>query len=166
MPMHNATFSTSILALGLSCLAGCNSDPTTKIKLVPVIGTVTFKNKPLEGALVTFTPDESNAANTPGGDSTGPDGNYRAMYRGRSGLAPGKYKVKVVKTVLPPGAVKGSGDDPYMSQVAAESLSQAGGKSAAAPLQLEGEFDREVEEGGSTVDFDVKGKELPVSAAK
>src|SRR4051794_11871782 len=102
----------SILALIPGALAGCGSgDETARIKLVPVSGTVTFNGKPLEGATVTFSPDSSNQDQTPGGDVTGPEGNYKAMFRGRSGLAPGKYHVLVSKTLLPGGRSKSGGDE-------------------------------------------------------
>lgn len=66
--------------------------------LVPVEGTVTFNDKPLEGATISFVPDATNASSTPGADLTGPDGSFKAMHRNRLGLAPGKYKVLVTKS--------------------------------------------------------------------
>ena len=138
-------------------LAGCGpSDETLRIKLVPVSGTVTFNGCALEGARITFTPDESNAALTPGGDTTGPQGNYKAMYRNRSGLAPGVYKIVVEKTFLPEG-VKAEDNDMNMHL---ESLNPTGAKKDKSReiKQVRGEFDGEVAAGGAPLDFDVKGK--------
>jgi hypothetical protein len=160
--------SSLIFAVASWGLAGCGSgDETARYKLVPVNGTVTLNGKPLEGAEVTFTPDDSNPASTPGGDITGPEGNYKAMFRGRTGLASGKYTVKVRKIILPPGMASGGGEDedPAMRQVATESFAAVRGTAAVVPTEVKGEFDREVTaEGGVPVDFDVKGKPKPITA--
>ena len=42
---------------------------------------------------LTFVPDPSNPAVTPGSAVTDAQGAYSAMYRDQSGLAPGKYHV-------------------------------------------------------------------------
>jgi hypothetical protein len=82
-----------LAGLAAGC-AGGSDEPA----LVPVEGTVSFNDKPLEGATISFVPDEANAASTPGADLTGPDGSFKAMHRNRPGLAPGKYKVLVTKS--------------------------------------------------------------------
>lgn len=87
-----------LLAAGL--LVGCGEGGP---HLVPVSGTVTLNgNTPLERAEVTFVPDPTNKDVTPGGDMTGPEGNFKARYSGRAGLAPGKYKVLISKKAEPP----------------------------------------------------------------
>jgi len=149
--------SLSIATLVSLVLVGCGSgDETSRIKLVPVSGTVSFNGKPLGEALVSFVPDESNEKSTPGGDSTGPSGNYKAMYRGRSGLAPGKYKIVVSKTVLPPGMTPSGDDDPYMRQL---SMQSAGTKDA--PTKIEGTFEGDVPNEGGILDFEVKETPAP-----
>jgi hypothetical protein len=96
----------------VSGLIGCGGDER---KLVPVSGTVTINGKPLRDAVITFLPADSNKGALPGEDISGPEGNYKAMTRGRTGLAAGKYKVVVtrsaVETSKVPAAFK---DDPYM----------------------------------------------------
>jgi hypothetical protein len=157
----------AILALVTCALAGCGGDETARIKLVPVSGTVTLNGKPLEGAEITFTPDPANAKVTPGSDTTGPEGNYKAMFRGRSGLAPGKYKVVVAKVFLPPGVRLFEGMDLHMLEVAAQSRSgDSKEMSKTAPTQVQGEFEREVPAEGGVVDVDVKGKPAPISVPK
>lgn len=163
----SSPFPLAILAL-ISCgLVGCGGDETARIKLVPVSGTVTFNGKPLEGAEISFMPDSSNAKSTPGSDVTGPEGNFKAMFRGRSGLAPGKYKVLVSKIFLPPGAKLFEGMDLHMLEVAAQGGPEGSKEmSKTAPTQIQGEFEREVPAEGGTVDIDVKGKPAPISAPK
>jgi hypothetical protein len=159
----------SLLVLNMvviSCgLVGCSSgDDTDQYTLVPVSGTVTHNGKPLEGANLTFTPDPSNPEQTPGGDVTGPTGNYKAMYRGRSGLAAGKYRVLVSKTILPPGMKPSAeGEDDYMNQIASESAAGAGGRGAAAVTEIEESVDREVASGGGVIDIDVKALPKPAT---
>lgn len=85
------------IAVGAALIigSGCGGGP----KLVPVSGTITLNGKALEDADVSFIPFPENAdPKTPGSDRTGPEGNYKAKYNGRFGLAPGKYKVLVSKT--------------------------------------------------------------------
>jgi hypothetical protein len=149
-----------VLALVSCGLPGCGSgDETSGYKLVPVNGTVTMGGKPVEGALVTFVPDEENNPSTPGGDSTGPEGNYKAMFRGRSGLAPGKYKVLISRTSLPRAKSAGAEEDPYMTQLANQA---AGANEAVTPI--EGEFEGEVGSGSTTLDFVVQEKAAPPAA--
>ncbi|MDR3634307.1 MAG: carboxypeptidase-like regulatory domain-containing protein [Isosphaeraceae bacterium] len=154
-------FLSILMAISLA-LGGCGSgDETATTTLVPVNGTVTLAGKPLEGALVSFVPEPSNENSTPGADATDPDGNYTAMFRGRAGLAPGKYRILISKTLLPPAVTAASGEDPYMSQ-----LSPPKADRKATPQQVEGVFDREIPDSGATLDFDVKGKEAPGRSAR
>ena len=151
-----------VFAAASIALGGCDSgDETDRIRLVPVRGTVTHDGKPLEGALVSFVPADSNKDLAPGGGATGPQGDYRAMFRGRSGLAPGKYRVMVSQTSAPPAAKPSNDEDPYMTQL---SLGRAAGKQPAAAL-LEASYEREVDGPGAVLDFDLKedGTRVPES---
>jgi len=107
-------------ALTLASLAGCGSSDGIS-GLVPVSGIVTMDGKPLEGATISFVPEAKNEPSTPGSDMTGPGGTFKAMYRNRPGLAPGKYRVVVEKAggaadgkKLPDAIAK----DPYMAKMA------------------------------------------------
>jgi len=136
-------------------LVGCGESGP---KLVPVSGTVTLNGKPLEGASVAFQPDASLQDGLPAGDVTGPDGNYRANTKGRSGVMPGKYKVVVTKTLIDPAKIRPEfKDDPAMAQL---SLGPMEGKTAAQRKKevIEGSFEREVPPEGGPQDFDVKAK--------
>src|SRR5690242_15458335 len=81
----------------LAGLPGCGGGDR---KLVNVTGTVTLNGKPLGGADIVFTPDQSNKDAFVGSDVTGPEGNFKVMSNGRAGLAPGKYKVIVTKSLV------------------------------------------------------------------
>lgn len=143
------------LALVSTGLIGCGSEED-RFKLVPVTGTVTLNGKPLAGATVSFAPVSGNVSNTPGVDSTGPAGNYKLMFKGRSGVAPGKYKV----SITPPDPQSSSGvpdafrDDPMMMQFANEAKPQVATKKVEAGAKSE--FEREVSDKGDVLDFDVK----------
>jgi len=168
MSKRSTSLAVSILSLvPVGVLIGCGGDETARFKLVPVIGTVTLNNKPMEGAEVSFAPDTENAAPTPGSDITGPEGNYKVFFRGRAGLSPGKYKVIVTKTVLPGGAsAAGSEEDRDMYL---ESFRDPRGRSRPGdkgPTEIRGEFDAEVPPGGGTLDFDVKAKAAVAAEAK
>lgn len=165
MFMRSASLLAPIMVVISSGLVGCGSgDETDRYTLVPVSGTVTHNGKPLEGATLTFSPDPSNPEQTPGGDVTGPTGNYKAMYRGRSGLAAGKYRVLVFKTILPPGMKPSAeGEDDYMNQVAAESASSSGGRGPAAVKEIKEDVERVVEPAGGVVDIDVKALPKPAT---
>lgn len=139
----------AVAALGLF---GCDSGP----HVVPVTGTVTINGKPLEGATVSFTPEESNAVKTLGTDTTGPEGNFKLMYNDRTGIAPGKYKVLISKQEAKAGVVipEEFKKDPVMAKMAGmtkESLPPAVSDAE------ESSFTREVKESGDNVfDFDIK----------
>ena len=75
-------------------LAGCGGGP----KLVPVAGVVTLDGDPLEGATLSFIPLEGNTVATSGTEVSGASGNFQMTFKGRSGLAPGTYRVLVSKT--------------------------------------------------------------------
>jgi hypothetical protein len=164
MSMRSTALALSLLAVIPGGLAGCGGDETASIKLVPVTGTVTLNNKPFEGARVTFTPDPSNPKSTPGGDITGPDGNYKAMFRNRSGLAPGKYTVLVSKTFLPAGVSRvGAEEDSGMIEESLRDPLGGTGRKAVVASEIRGEFEREVSPAGDIIEFDVKAKAKAIS---
>jgi len=111
---------------------------------------------------VSFVPQAGNKDSTPGVDQTGPEGNYLLRFKGRTGVAPGKYKVTITPGVeLPPDAKVPAKfkNDPMMLKFAQEA--QASGKKAGGAESkkevIKGEFDAEVPDGASTtLDFDVK----------
>ncbi len=155
---------TLVLASTL-CAAGCGpSDEISKYKLVSVTGTVTLNGKPLEGAEVAFIPEAGTVPSTAGNDLTGPEGNYKIMFHGRSGLAPGKYQAIVKKTILPSTGGKAAAlpediaSDREMAKLAlGETPRRKGSRAAAAPTLIEESFNREVTADGENVlDFDVK----------
>jgi len=150
----------AIVALtAVSGLCGCGDGAR---KLVPVSGTVTLNGKPLKDAAISFLPDDSNQGAFAGEDITGSEGNYKAMTRGRSGLAPGKYKVVVTKLNVPTTKIPDSfKDDPFMAKLAVEGPEEPanpGARRNSQPSEIKGEFEREVEPTGGILDFDVKGE--------
>jgi len=137
-------------------LIGCGSDPDSAVTLVPVTGTITLDGKPMANAQISFIPEATNAASTAGGDTTGPDGNYLAQYRGRNGLSPGKYRVTVVPGLAEEeGAPPVGGLDPFMAAEGARAAA-ATQRSASKKKETKGEFQSEVKETATTLDFDVK----------
>jgi hypothetical protein len=155
--------------MALAIVAGCGSEED-KISLVPVKGTITMNGKPLEGATVSFVPDAGNKFNTPGVDTTGPEGNYMIRFKSRSGLSPGKYTVVVEQSVNPTFAGEMSEpmkNDPMMLQIAADAASQAGAKKKTAPAITKKEFEAQVaSEKNDPFDFDVKGRSTTGASAK
>ena len=145
--------------LALAGLVGCGSGES-RYKLVPVTGTVTLNGKPVADAVVSFAPQEGNERTTPGVDSTGPSGNYKLMFKGRSGVAPGKYKVTITPpdpdaTADLPEIFKG---DPAMAGFAEDARQQVASKAKKKVAGTKNEFEAEVPEEGAIMDFDVKSK--------
>ncbi len=153
----------AVVALAAMCGWGCSGEEEANWKLVKVTGTVTKNGKPLADAVISFVPAGGNKQSTPGADQTGPEGNYMLTFKGRTGVAPGKYKVIVTQPLeLPPGSVSSEpalADQPAMRQMALAASNPGKKKSAEAKKELaKSEFDREVEDtaGSVTLDFDVK----------
>jgi hypothetical protein len=153
MSTDSMTWIRWVAPLALLGMIGCGSDPGEAITLVPVTGTITINGKPMANAMVSFIPDAGNKASTAGGDTTGPDGNYMAQYRGRNGLAPGKYKVTVVPGAAEESSNAVAGLDPFM---ASEGARAAAATKPAKKKEIKGEFEGDVEETATTLDFDVK----------
>jgi hypothetical protein len=144
--------------IALAGLIGCG-DPDDRISLVPVTGTVTLNGKPLADARVTFLPDPANKSNTPGTDSTGPNGNYKLRFKSRSGIAPGKYKVEIEPPLVMSGGVpvpEAFKDDPLMLQKAEEARNINKRGSAKKAAGSKSQFEAEVPDAGGEFDFDVK----------
>ncbi len=141
--------------------AGCgDGDETSSYALVPVTGNVTLDGKPFEGAKVLFTP-QGNVPDTPGSDTTGKEGNYKIMYRGRAGVAPGKYLVSVTKTIgdTSPQPEGESASEHALSAMQSEMATAAAAAKAgkrAAPVIITLSEKREVGPKGEVFDFDVK----------
>jgi hypothetical protein len=155
-------------------VAGCgDSGPA----LVTVKGTVMYKDKPLEGADLTFTPDGSNTNGLMGGDVTGPAGDYSALSNGRRGLVPGKYKVTIRKVTGTDPTASGAGGEanpsPNLKRLelmyAKTVADKSGKKTVAIPSNIEkivGTFEREVPPEGGVIDFDVKSQSQAIPVAK
>ncbi len=143
---------------GALFLTGCGDG----LNLVSVRGVVTLNSKPLEGGQVLFMPDASNSDGQPGSDLTGPEGNYLARTNGRSGLAPGKYRVVITKSLFDKAKTpEWFKDDPSMAE-----LSFYGPAGPKKGLDIiEGEFTADVPPEGGTFDFDVKAKASAASKA-
>ncbi|WP_435010923.1 carboxypeptidase-like regulatory domain-containing protein [Tundrisphaera lichenicola] len=145
-------------SLALLGVIGCGGDPYDSVALVPVKGTVTLNGKPMSNAQVSFIPVDTNAVGTPGGDTTGPEGNYMARFRNRAGLAPGKYKVTIAPGIAPASddenIAEAFKDDPFMAGEATRAASAS--KPSSKKMEIRGEFDAEVTDPASILDFDVK----------
>jgi len=155
------------IGLAVAFAPGCGSgDETDSYHLVPVTGNVTLDGKPLDGARVIFTP-QGNSPDTPGSDTTGKEGNFRIMYRGRAGVAKGKYAILVSRTLDGPAEPD---DEPAETTSASEAavlgamdkqtaLVAAGVKSAAKrgrSVIVTKTFTREVGDKPEVFDFDLK----------
>jgi hypothetical protein len=148
----------TVAILSMSGLAGCGTDEDN-IKLVRVTGTITQNGKPLGGADVSFVPDGGNKATTPGVDQTGPEGSYMVRFKGRNGVAPGKYKV----IITPPDPTAESQvperfkNDPMMFKIMKQAQGPAKKEGGEKKAGVKSEFDAEVPDGSSAeLDFDVK----------
>jgi len=147
-------------------LAGCGTDEDN-IKLVRVTGTISQNGKPLAGADVSFVPDAGNKDSTPGVDQTGPEGTYMVRFKGRNGVAPGKYKV----IVTPSDAAEGGPvperfqNDPMMFKIMKQAQAPAK-KSGGDKVGVKSEFEAEVSETTKELDFDVKTSSSAKGATK
>ncbi|SIO60718.1 hypothetical protein SAMN05444166_6498 [Singulisphaera sp. GP187] len=150
--------------LVLAGLAGCDS-AESRVKLVPVVGTVTQGGKPLANAALSFIPEPSNTDSTPGTASSDATGYYAAMWLTRSGLAPGSYRVMITADpssgggAIPPEFQA----DPLMAQFQNAAARPAAAKPA---TTLKSEFKAEVTDGKDPFDFDLGRLPADSSAKK
>jgi hypothetical protein len=149
----------------LTVLAGCGTEED-RIPLIRVTGVIYRNSKPLPNANVSFMPDAGNKYSTPAVDETGPDGNYMLKFKGRTGVAAGKYKVVVTPAIeLPPGSKIPDEfkDDPMMGQMAVgvgvPGTEKKAGATVAKKDGIKQEFDATIEENDKSkeLDFNVKG---------
>jgi len=153
------------VALAAVLATGCGSgDETDYYALVPVTGTVTLDGKPLDGAKVIFSP-KGNVPDTPGSDVTGKEGNYKIMYRGRSGVAKGNYSVQVSKTVGQTEVDDADDSGEFSEERAKAAMRRQAELTAASvkkgarktkPVVVMETFDREVDGKSAVLDFDLK----------
>jgi hypothetical protein len=149
----------------MTVLAGCGTEED-RIPLIQVTGKIYRNGKPLPNARVSFMPDVGNKHSTPAVDETGPEGNYMLKFKGRMGVAAGKYKVVVTPAIEVPAGSKIPDefkDDPVMGQMAVGvGVPGAEKKAGAAVAKKEGsksEFDATIEENDKdkVLDFEYKG---------
>jgi hypothetical protein len=152
--------------LSAASVIGCGGTAEDQIKLVRVTGKITLNGKPLAGADVSFVPQPGNKDSTPGIDQSGPDGNYMVSFKGRTGVAPGKYRVFV--TPADPEAESQIPEkfknDPMMFKIMKGS--QGATKTTQQKAIAKGEFDAEVPDKDVVLDFDVKATSSAGGAAK
>lgn len=151
------------LVVSIALISGCGGDG---LKLVPVSGIVTLNGEPLPGATIVFTPAQGTTQGTTGMDKTGPEGNFRIMTRGRTGLPPGKYSVLVTKEVDPNasnstnftmiGPDGTTMEDSFMQEIMREYEEGQDAPPKASAVKVSETFDREISSDGEILDFDVK----------
>lgn len=85
-------------AFSVIAIAGCGgSKPSNLPKTAAVKGTVTYKSAPVEGATVSFMPQDAKGKGAVG--KTDKSGEYRLATPGvGDGAIPGAYRVKIAKT--------------------------------------------------------------------
>jgi len=94
---------------------GCGS--SNRPELVPVTGVVTMNGKPLEGARVTFVPENIRGASA----ETDAAGNYELIYiRDIKGAPPGLHKVFISKLVDEQESIPNQYSSPEMTTLTAE----------------------------------------------
>ena len=107
------------LAIALPCF-GCSSKSDGRPERVPVTGSITFNEKPLQNAAIAFVPVGSSGP--PATGATDSDGSYELMtFETADGAIPGSYNVSIVATGEDPnrnpdGSQKYSEEDPRWTQ--------------------------------------------------
>jgi hypothetical protein len=149
--------------LALAALTGCGGSEEESYTLVKVSGTITRNGKPLAGAKVSFMPDAGNKISTPGVDETGPQGTYLVAFKGRTGVATGKYKVIITPALELPANAKMPPEyenQPGMYRLMLNTQNSTAKQARTEPKQVaaKSEFEAEVEPDTSSknLDFDVK----------
>ncbi len=152
----------AVAILALAPLVGCSGTEEDRYQLVKVTGTITKNGKPLADADVSFVPGSGNQVSTPGVDRSGPQGTYMLSFKGRTGVAPGKYKVLITPPVeVPAGAAIPDAfkNDPVMFRTSLKARSAGQNKATEVKKEIvRSEFNAEVDEKdvNVTLDFDVK----------
>jgi hypothetical protein len=93
-------FATLQTCLILFLSAGC-SDPST-VATVPVSGKVTVDGRPIASGQVSFTAADDKVGAGLCTGSIGADSAYKISSDGKPGAQPGKYKVTVTPSMVPP----------------------------------------------------------------
>jgi hypothetical protein len=108
----------TVLAFGASvALVGCEGGG---IERVDVSGTVTYQGNPVEKGLITFEPQEKG----PVAGTSIKDGKYEA--KGRGGVPPGKYYVKISSSVNDEGTYdEAMGPEPPRKEILPEKYNVA-----------------------------------------
>lgn len=101
----------------IGMLTGCGGSGNSKVKTVPVAGTVTLDDKPLAGAKVSFVDTTGKSISVVG--TTDDQGKYTVGAADIKGAPPGSYKVVISKLVdLMGNPIKlDAGKDAMMSQM-------------------------------------------------
>lgn len=80
-----------------ACVLGCSGEVDDRPTVFPVTGIVTYKGKPVAGALVTFSSEKSPR---PANATTNGDGKYwLTTFNLKDGAVPGEHQVTITKTV-------------------------------------------------------------------
>ena len=112
---------------------------------------------------MSFVPQAGNKDTTPGVDQTGPEGNYMVRFKGRTGVAPGKYQV----VITPPDELTTSQvpekfkNDPMMFRFMKEAQSAGKKGSTEKKAVVKSEFPAEVPDKDVVLDFDIKASSSP-----
>ena len=123
-------------------------------KLVSAAGKVSEAGRPVAGAAVMFSPTGGEGAQ-PAEGTTEDDGSFELSTGDRSGVAPGKYLVNIIKA--PPG---GASSEAFMDSMAPTDPREARKKKQAESDPTEFTFQREVTSEGGDLDFDLQSEAL------
>jgi hypothetical protein len=142
-------------AISVIVTSGCGrSKPSNLPKTIPVKGTVTYKSSPVEGATVSFMPQDPKGKGAVA--QTDKSGQYRLATPGvGDGVMPGAYRVKIAKTTS-------------QSRLSEEQEKQYMAKGKQLPPNVEkdelpvkykqeatSKLTADVKEGGKPIDFDL-----------
>ena len=96
MQTRNSNWLCLLGAIPFLLFAGCMGDSSTTQAEATVTGTVTLDGSPVQGATVTFRPDDSGGSGAFG--MTDAEGKYTLNTSNAVlGVKPGKYKISVTK---------------------------------------------------------------------
>jgi len=119
--------------------------------LKPVTGVVKLDGNPVEGATVSFVSDDGKNVFTGFTDASG---NFKlANAENKEGVAPGSYKVTVVKRPNMGGEAMMPGSPEYMKQMEKESKEGGGKKSGPGAMMMPGAMAKGSLQGGEKSDL-------------